>query len=65
MVIPFVLSCGDADVKKDTNNPYVGNMNDFSYSKQRTDGELLYRVNANGQMVSIVDWMRFGQSAGG
>jgi thiol-disulfide isomerase/thioredoxin len=59
MVITFVLSCGDVDVvevKKDANNPYVGNMNDFSYSKQRTDRELLYRVNANGQMVSIVDW---------
>jgi len=56
MLPAFVLSCGDVDVKKDTNNPYVGNMNDFSYSKQRTDGELIYRVNANGQMVSIVDW---------
>ena len=46
----LVLGCGKS---ASNNNPYVGNMNDFSYSGQRTDEGCVYRVNALGEEVCV------------
>lgn len=48
------LICGCGEEKPD--NPYVGNMSDFSYGGQRKAEKVIYRVNANGGMVSVVEF---------
>ncbi len=37
-------------------NPYVGNMNDFSYSGQLTDDNCVYRMNALGEEVCVAEF---------
>ena len=37
-------------------NPFVGNMNDFSYSGQLTDDSCVYRMNALGEEVCVVEF---------
>lgn len=37
-------------------NPYIGNMKDFSYSGQRTAEGVVYRINAEGEKVSVIQF---------
>jgi len=48
----LIYGCGKAE----PDNPYLGNMSDFSYGGQRKTGEILYRVNALREMVSVADF---------
>lgn len=48
-----VAGCG-GDEQPD--NPYVGNMNDFSYSGQVTPDQTMYRASASGRDVSIAQF---------
>ena len=49
----LVLGCG----KSRTNaNPYVGNMDDYTYSGQRSDEGCVYRVNGHGEEVCVADF---------
>jgi len=56
----LVLGCGKSEPR---NNPYVGNMNDFSYSGQWSDEGCIYRENALGEEVCLAEFE--GQFAGG
>ena len=49
----LVLGCGKSGPRE---NPYVGNMNDFSYSGQWSDEGCIYRVNALGEEVCVADF---------
>jgi len=52
--LTLLLICGCGEERP--RNPYIGNMSDFSYGGQRTAEKVLYRVNANGEMVSVVEF---------
>ena len=49
----LVQGCGKS---ASNDNPYVGNMNDVSYSGQWTDDVCVYRVNALGEEVCVADF---------
>ena len=51
----FLLAVGCAQ-EKEPDNPYVGNMDDFSYSGQITPERNMRRVNANGRMVTMDEY---------
>ena len=46
----LVLGCGKGGPP---DNPYMGNMNDFSYSVQWSDVGCIFRVNALGEEVCV------------
>ena len=52
LTLSLICGCGEERPR----NPYIGNMSDFSYGGQRTAEKVLYRVNANGEMVSVVEF---------
>ena len=54
-VIGFCLvqGCGQS---RSNGNPYVGNMDDFTYSGQRSDDGCVYRVNARGEEVCVAEF---------
>ena len=54
VLVALILICGCGEERPC--NPRLGNMSDFSYGGQRTAEEVLYRVNANGEMVSVVEF---------
>lgn len=54
MLVTLFLICGCGEERPD--NPYIGNMSDFSYGGQRKSEGVIHRVNANGEMVSVVEF---------
>ena len=54
-IISFCLlqGCGKS---ASSDNPYVANMSDFSYSGQLTDDGCVYRVNALGEEVCVAEF---------
>lgn len=51
LILFFAISgCGR---NKDKDNPYVGNMNDLSYSGQVTTNKTIYRINAEGREIPV------------
>ena len=52
----LVQGCGKS---ASNNNPYVGNMNDVSYSGQWTDDVCVYRVNALGEEVCVAEFQEW------
>ena len=49
----LVQGCGKS---ASNHNPYVGNMNDFSYSGQWTEDACVYRMNALGEEVCVAEF---------
>jgi hypothetical protein len=49
----LVLGCGKS---RTNDNPYVGNMNDYTYSGQRSDEGCVYRVNGRGEEVCVAEF---------
>jgi hypothetical protein len=56
----LVQGCGKS---ASNHNPYVGNMNDFSYSGQWTDDACVYRMNALGEEVCVAEFLTVITSA--
>ena len=54
VVFALLLTCSCGEEKQ--GNPHVGNMSDFSYGGQRTAEVVVYRVNAMGETVSVVEF---------
>jgi hypothetical protein len=52
----LVQGCGKG---ASNHNPYVGNMNDFSYSGQWTDDACVYRMNALGKEVCVAEFQEW------
>ncbi len=52
-ILLVTAGCGG---DKRSDNPYLGNMNDFSYSGQVTPDGTIYRVSANGRDVSVAEF---------
>ena len=53
-LVALILICGCGEQRP--RSPYLGNMSDFSYAGQRTAEKIVYRVNALGEMVSVVEF---------
>ncbi|NNL77674.1 MAG: thioredoxin family protein [Desulfobacterales bacterium] len=53
MVFCMLQGCGKS---ASSHNPYVANMNDFSYSGQLTDDSCVFRVNALGEEVCVAEF---------
>ena len=53
-VVTLFLICGCGEQRP--RSPYLGNMNNYSYGGQRTAEKIVYRVNALGEMVSVVEF---------
>jgi thiol-disulfide isomerase/thioredoxin len=51
--ICLVLGCGKS---RTNDNPYVGNMDDYTYSGQRSDDGCVYRVNGHGEEVCVAEF---------
>ena len=49
----LVLGCGKS---RTHDNPYVGNMDDYSYSGQWSDDGCVYRVNGHGEEVCVAEF---------
>ena len=52
----LVQGCGKS---ASNHNPYVGNMNDFSYSGQWTEDACVYRMNALGEEVCVAEFQEW------
>jgi thiol-disulfide isomerase/thioredoxin len=52
-ILLVMAGCGG---DRQPDNPYLGNMNDFSYSGQVTPDEIIYRISASGRDVSIAEF---------
>ena len=49
----LVQGCGKS---RSNDNPYVGNMDDYTYSGQRSDDGCIYRVNAHGEEICVAEF---------
>lgn len=54
-IIGFCLVQGCAK-SRSNDNPYVGNMDDYTYSGQRSDEGCVYRVNARGEEICVAEF---------
>ena len=52
----MALICGCEQQQHGPDNPFIGNMDDYSYSGQRSPNHVTSRMSANGKQVSIVDF---------
>ena len=55
VVLGFCLEQG-CGKRKSNGNHYVGNMDDYTYSGQRSDDGCVYRVNARGEEVCVAEF---------